>query len=192
MQRLVHNGLNYSLSSYVGVPNYLLKLKPGGIHAVAHTSISCGLSINIKPWNDEVRASEYKMRSLYINEKHRYDVVKGINSALEWFDLDKYPDLYYMSEENTLEFNIDYGKLHKKIFVETRKMKSAIVITPAVVDSGVDRLEGVRFYVNTRNVYVDLSIKDFEFLRDTIKNFNYQLEPILLMNIMQMGQETRL
>lgn len=192
MNRYILNGYNYTLTSYVGVPNYSLRIKTGGTQAVADIRTLTTLSINVKPWNAEVREAKFQDRRISILESCRYDVVKGLNDVVEWFNVEKYPDLFCINENNELEFNFDYKTLHKKIFLRDFKRKTAMVITPAIVEIGTDKYEGVRMFLNTRIVYVDLTINELEIMRDAIAKFDYSQECLLCLTAMQTGYEIKL
>ena len=118
--------------------------------------------------------------------------MKGLNDVVEWFNVEKYPDLFCINENNELEFNFDYKTLHKKIFLRDFKRKTAMVVTPAIVEIGTDKYEGVRMFLNTRIVYVDLTINELEIMRDAIAKFDYSQECLLCLTAMQTGYEIKL
>ena len=125
-----------------------------------------------------------KQRSIFYYEAVQEDVNTFFQETLDWFYNQSMQDLYYLNDENGLEFNYDYKNLKNTLAfgTQTRQLMTAM---PIKIESSNGACEGIYLVVNKEQYHCTLTLKELKRINRVIQKFNFQNESILLYNILQ-------
>ena len=125
-----------------------------------------------------------KQKSIFYYEAVQEDINAFFQETLEWFYNPNMQDLFYLNEENGLEFNYDYKNLKNTVAfgTQTRQLMSAM---PTKIDTSGGASEGIYLVVNKEQYHCTLTLKELKRINNVIQKFNFQNEAILLYSIAQ-------
>lgn len=133
-------------------------------------------------------AYDYKKAGFRITPQNLYYVVKFFNTAIEWFYLDEYKDLFLTDEDGNLIFNADYGKLSA---ITPRGMydQDVMQINPSVIRFGETAYEGAHLFINTSQYCIPLTYRELGTIFEILKNLSFVNEMTCLIEAYQLALE---
>lgn len=111
-------------------------------------------------------------RSFAIRNWNRRKVLRKLNEAIEWFT--KYTDLYVEDKDKRLFFNTKYNDLSSKYAPKYFENPQAFKIVPIALEyaNGMFQ-EGIRFYMNKLENFMELTVEELQELFDLIYDFDF-------------------
>lgn len=124
--------------------------------------------------------SDTKLMSFKMTPRNHWKVLNFFNTMARWM-LD-FKDLFLYDDKNELIFNYDYKDLKELVksnYTESLIMKAA----PAVLTFNENKIPGVCLYINKENQMCQLTDDDVIQLFSVVRDFNFQDEMILLIQL---------
>lgn len=128
-------------------------------------------------------AHDFKNKAFFIFHEAKEEFLSDMKEIINWFLDEKYQDLFFETEDGTLNINLAYKDMIKMIR-ENRKDYRTLYIAPAlVIDSLGARKEGVAMRINTVDSEIRMTYRDFVRLYNILVDFDYGLEYQTLLTI---------
>lgn len=125
------------------------------------------------------KAMQFKM-----NPRNRKNVISFFQKILNWFEDERYNDLYILDEhENKLMINMDYRGLEARTSKGSRYDPQAMMAQPAVITEDSVQSEGCALTINMTQYTCALSNTDIESLVGILEDFSFQNEAQLLLSM---------
>lgn len=120
-----------------------------------------------------------RQKNIYFYEAVQEDINSFFQSTLDWFYNPKLQDLYYLNEENGLEFNYDYKDLKNTLSfgTQTRQLMYAI---PTKIESSGGASEGIYLVLNKEQYHCNITLKELKRINNVLQKFSFQTETLLL------------
>ena len=128
-------------------------------------------------------AHDFRNKAFFLFHEAKEEFLSDMKEIINWFLDEKYQDLFFETEDGTLNINLAYKDMIKMIR-ENRKDYRTLYIAPAlVIDSLGARKEGVAMRINTADSEIRMTYRDFIRLYNILVDFDYGLEYQTLLTI---------
>lgn len=174
-RRLLQVG-RFTLNSYARVPSVTAgnRMLTIGCNPVLY------IQYNIKPEYGQPMPTDNAFR---VNPRNHYRVVQFFRNILDWFEDNRYMDLFILDEgSGHLLINMDYKDTN--LLVRGSRYDAQVMLAqPAVYTHDSKEAPGAAVAINRTNYAQCISDDDISALYGVLNNFSFQQEAMLLMTI---------
>lgn len=122
---------------------------------------------------------EAERDKVYVSYPHIFKIRSGLKRAMQWFYADKYENLF-IHENDDIIFNSDFKE--ERIEMYGLVGNKSIILVPDVVEIETQLYEGVTMFLNSQDVYVQMTLDQLEALHDFFQHFDLYLSSVMVSN----------